>query len=86
MIGIEVTKLQNAIDLGVESGTAYGERQFGFGQYQVLQAVGHHRSLTSHTERTAQLSIVLSVASFSLPLLDVLYRTGIFGHLYIGRQ
>ena len=33
-----------------------------------------------------QLPIGLSAACFSLPLLDALYRTGIFGHLYIGRQ
>jgi hypothetical protein len=40
MFGLEVTNLQNAIDLGMASGTAGGERQLGFGQYQVLQPLG----------------------------------------------
>ncbi len=40
VLGLEVTDLQDAIDLGGNSGPAAGERQFGFGQRKVFQPLG----------------------------------------------
>src|SRR5256885_1645453 len=40
MLGLEVTDLQDAIDLGMETRPAAGERQFGFSQRQVFQPLG----------------------------------------------
>ena len=37
VLGLEVADLQDTIDLRVQAGTAAGERQFRFGQRQILR-------------------------------------------------
>jgi hypothetical protein len=37
VLGLEVANLQDAVDPRVQTGTAAGERQFRFGQRQILQ-------------------------------------------------
>lgn len=39
MLGFEVADLQDAIDLGIEAGTAASERQFGFRQRQEFKSL-----------------------------------------------
>ncbi len=39
MLGLEITDLQDTIDLGMEAWPTAGKRQFCFGQRQVLQSL-----------------------------------------------